>query len=198
MCPVIGSIPCAVWIHSKMLGGSRGTEFCLVFLSIFFSFRTFLDNIKKVHSELNFIMAIMKIKMYDLREGLNADKLLPMNTLSGCFLSAMLCSSVDDSALHLAAQGPDHMLLSSSSLPGQPPKPYSLSSALALLTSDLQTESKVTFQKCQLHYIPSYLRDIPETSLPIYYKMQRTSSVFSPPCALATWFFFLFAKNTIY
>lgn len=133
-------------------------------------------------------MAIMKIKMYDLREGLNAVKLLPMNTLSGCFLSAMLCSSVDDSALHLAAQGPDHMLLSSSSLPGQPPKPYSLSSALALLT----------FQKCQLHYIPSYLRDIPETSLPIYYKMQRTSSVFSPPCALATWFFFLFAKNTIY
>lgn len=143
-------------------------------------------------------MAIMKIKMYDLREGLNADKLLPMNTLSGCFLSAMLCSSVDDSALHLATQGPDHMLLSFSSLPGQSPKPYSLSSALALLTSDLQTESKMTFQKCQLHYIPSYLRDIPETSLPIYYKMQRTSSVFSPPCALATWLFFLFAKNTIY
>lgn len=68
-------------------------------------------------------MAIMKIKTYDLREGLNADKLLPMHTLSGCFLSATLCSSVDDTALQLAAQGPDHMLLSSPSLPGLPPKP---------------------------------------------------------------------------
>lgn len=47
-------------------------------------------------------MAIMKIKMCDLREGLNADKLLPRNTLSGCFLSAMLCSSVNDTALCLA------------------------------------------------------------------------------------------------
>lgn len=77
----------------------------------------------------------------------------------------------------------------------------SLTACLLLLLSwhlIYKTESKVTFQKCQLHYIPSYLRNIPETSRPIYYKMQRTSSVFPPSCALATWLFFLFAKNTKY
>lgn len=144
---------------------AQGTlSFALYFSAIFFSLRTFLDNIK-VHSGLNFIMAIMKIKMYDLREGLNADKLLPRNALSGCFLSAMLCSSVDDSALHLATQGPDHILASSSSLPGLPPKPYSLSSALALLTSDLQNrkQSDLSEMPITLHSFLSqkYPRDFP-------------------------------------